>query len=63
MIKPKKHFLLVCFLLCSCYLAYAQPNGGGGPGGGPPAPIGGIEYLLGAGILYGLKKIIGKQKK
>jgi hypothetical protein len=63
MTNTNKHFLLVYFLLCGGHFAYTQPNGGGGPGGGPPAPISGIEYLLGAGALYGLKKMIGKQKK
>jgi len=63
MINKRKDLLIACFLLCCSYLGYAQPNGGGGPGGGPPAPIGGIGYLLGAGALYGLKRIIGGKKK
>lgn len=40
--------------------AIAQP---GDPGGDPEAPIGGIEFLLGGGLLYGLRNLIRKHKK
>jgi len=52
--------IFFCFLLS---LAVAQPTQGDPNGGNPPGvPISGIEYLLGAGVLYGLKKMLKKDK-
>jgi len=40
----------------TCICVYAQP---GNPGGGDPdVPIGGIEILIAAGALLGLRKFI-----
>ncbi|GHN02852.1 hypothetical protein WSM22_43410 [Cytophagales bacterium WSM2-2] len=42
----------------------AQPSGGDPNGGNAPGvPITGIEYLLGAGGLYGIKRMISGRKK
>lgn len=45
----------------------AQPGGGGRPCPKPPCPpavpISGIEYLLGLGGLYGVKKLINRSKQ
>jgi hypothetical protein len=38
---------------------YAQP---GDPSGDPDVPITGIEILLSAGALFGIKKLLGKSK-
>jgi drug/metabolite transporter (DMT)-like permease len=40
----------------------AQPGGGGSPGGGPPVPITGIEYLVGGGVLMGLRYLFNRKK-
>lgn len=65
--------LLVSFmtLIGSLQPIYAQPGGGGNPcPGGPPCnpnvPISGIEILLAAGGVLGIKrflKLTGKSKK
>jgi hypothetical protein len=53
--------ILFCFVLSS---ASAQPTGGDPNGGSAPGvPITGIEYLIGLGGLYGLKKMLGPKKK
>jgi hypothetical protein len=53
-------FLLGAILFC-CSNLNAQP-GGGDPGGGEkPVPISGIEILLAAGGLLGLKKFLVKR--
>ncbi len=58
-----RFFVLIFF--CSIFSSiHAQPPGGDPNGGGAPGsvPITGIEYLLGIGGLYGLKRIIDKSK-
>jgi len=51
--------LVVIFISLASLLA-AQPDGGG-PGGDPdatpPVPLGGVEILISAGLIYGIKKI------
>ena len=47
--------LLVIFNLVS-FLVFSQPGDPGG-GGNPTVPITGIEFLLGGGILLGIRKI------
>lgn len=45
---------------------YGQPPTGGPPGNPPPpngVPITGIEYLLGGGILYGIRSLLKARKK
>jgi hypothetical protein len=52
--------VLVVFAWVSTLSVHAQPTpppGGPPGGGGPPVPISGIELLIGAGALYGAKKI------
>lgn len=51
-------FLFFFILIIGTIAAKAQP---GDPGGGDPdVPITGIEYLIGAGALLGLRKFIKK---
>ena len=62
---------ILFFLLCTVVAfvwqipdVFAQPGnpgGGGGPDGG--VPITGIEYLLGGGILYGIRSLLKARKK
>ena len=42
---------------------FAQPTGGDPNNGGKPAPITGIELLLLAGGLFGVKKLISRKKR
>jgi hypothetical protein len=46
----------------SVVCGYAQPGGGGPGGGGEPVPISGIEILLAAGGLLGIKKFLHYRK-
>jgi len=51
----------VLLLFCSSFILFqvqAQPGDPGG--GGPPVPLGGIEYLIGLGALYGVRQILKK---
>jgi hypothetical protein len=48
------------FLLICPVTTFGQPGGGGPP---PPVPISGIEILIGAGALFGAKKIYDSRKK
>jgi len=52
------------FFLFTISVAVSQP-GGGGPGGGgdPDVPITGIEILLAAGGLLGVRRLINSKKK
>ena len=54
--------LLLSFLFVE-FTLLAQP-GGGGPGGGedPDAPIQGLGFLLVAGLILGVRKILNKKK-
>lgn len=45
-------------LVLNTQSVYAQP----GSPGDPDAPITGIEYIIGIGGLYGVKKILSKSK-
>lgn len=53
------------FVLAFClFVSFASgqpsdPNGGQPPGS---APITGVEYLIGLGGLYGVKKLLSKQR-
>ncbi|NOT76599.1 MAG: hypothetical protein HOP08_16845 [Cyclobacteriaceae bacterium] len=53
--------LTVFFSLVSV-LGFAQPGGDPGGGGNPTVPITGIEFLLGGGLLIGLRGLIAKFK-
>jgi hypothetical protein len=58
----KKH-LLTLFLLAITGFALAQPGGGPPPDPGQPVPISGIEILIGAGLLYGIKNSLDRKRK
>ena len=47
--------ILTIVLVIEIQMSLAQP---GDPGGNPDAPITGIEYLLGLGALFGVRKIM-----
>ena len=51
--------LLVLLFILLPLLGVCQP---GDPGGDPDVPITGIEFLLGGGLILGLRKIIGQIK-
>ena len=53
--------LIFIILTLSSISIIAQP-GGGGPGGDPDVPIHGLFYLLLAGLILGIKKIMAKNK-
>lgn len=42
---------------------YAQPGGGGPPGGGKPVPLSGIEYLIISGGILGAYKLFKRKFK
>jgi len=64
-----RFFLVIAVIASSIVFVSAQPGGGGPPGGGGgggkgppcgnppcnPVPITGIEYLIGAGALFGIR--------
>ncbi len=52
--------LLALALLCLPFLVAAQP---GDPGGDPDVPISGIEWLIGGGALFGIRKLWGRFKE
>jgi hypothetical protein len=58
---PMMRYFVVLAVLAA-FEASGQPGSGSGgpPGGGgpPPTPISGIEFLLGAGCLVGIKRSI-----
>jgi len=56
MILNRKLFIILGILFLSV-ASYAQPGGGGDPGGGEPVPFSGIEYLLLAGAALGIRKL------
>ena len=49
------------FLLSLSVTSYAQPGGGGDPG--ENVPITGIEILLIGGGLFGVRKLLNRDKK
>ena len=51
-------FLILLFILLPM-LGFSQP---GDPGGDPDVPITGIEFLLGGGLILGIRKIIAQVK-
>jgi hypothetical protein len=54
------HFVLAfCLTISSVSGQPSDPNGGKPPGS---APISGVEYLIGLGGLYGVKKILAKKR-
>jgi hypothetical protein len=59
----RKPVLIISFSLLMAICAYAQPGGGGDPGGGQPVPISGIELLLGAGAALGVKRLVDLRKR
>lgn len=64
MFKNCKSILFGALIISSAAL-YAQPGGGGKPCPRPPCPqvpITGVEYLIGIGGLYGVKKLIDRSK-
>ncbi len=57
----KLFILLTTFFTFTVFYGHSQPGNPGG--GGTPVPITGIEYLIGLGGLYGVKKLLGRSKK
>ncbi len=55
-------FFAMCtvVLLMQAAIVYAQP---GDPGDPDAVPITGLEYLLGGGILYGIRSLLKARKK
>ena len=51
--------LLILIFILLPLLGISQP---GDPGGDPDVPITGIEFLLGGGLILGLRKIMAKVK-
>ena len=51
--------IIVTLVLLMFFYAFvlAQP---GDPGGDPDVPLGGLEYLIGLGALYGARQIMKK---
>lgn len=69
-----KNLLVFTLLVIACVMlvgslqpVYAQPGGGGNPCPFPPCnpdvPISGIEILLAAGGVLGVKKLLGLNRK
>jgi hypothetical protein len=57
-------FIGLAILFNISNLLMAQPDPGGDPGEGSPIPLdGGILYLLAAGGIYGVKKIVDHRKR
>jgi hypothetical protein len=58
---------IIIFLLCTVVLLTWQTVVFGQPGNPPdpdnPVPITGLEYLLGGGILYGIRSLLKARKK
>ncbi len=58
---------ITIFLLCTVVLVLWQTAVFGQPGDGPdpdnPVPITGIEYLIGGGLLYGIRSLLKARKK
>jgi hypothetical protein len=48
--------LILTFLLLCLFLSIGLAQPGGDPTPENPAPISGIEFLIGGGVLLGLKK-------
>lgn len=53
--------IIVVVLLSLTFTGSAQPPGN--PGGDPDVPIGGIEFLLAGGALYGFKRLLGNKNR
>ena len=51
----KSKLLMLSLLALQASHAFAQPGGGGDPGHGSPVPVGGVELLLIAGGILGLR--------
>jgi hypothetical protein len=58
----RKLILACCFSVLSIMVSYAQPPVDD-PGGDQPVPISGIEILLTAGGVLGVKRILGIIRK
>jgi hypothetical protein len=62
LLRNQYSILTFFFIVLVASASNAQPGGGAGgnPGGGgaPPTPISGIELLVGAGCLVGIKRSI-----
>lgn len=63
------HLFVALLIVIGSSQAIAQPGGGGNPcPGGPPCnphnpvPISGIEFLIGAGAIFGVKKLLSKSR-
>lgn len=54
-------FIILFALLLNSTPSLSQPGGDPGGGGNPTVPISGIEILIGAGGLYGVRKLMKKR--
>lgn len=56
--------ILIClaFLVISAVAGYAQPGNPPPPDPGDPVPLSGIELLIGAGVMLGIRKLIKREK-
>lgn len=59
----KKLTLSSLFFVLTVSFATAQPGGGPPPDPGQPVPLGGVELLVGAGLLYGVKSVIESRRR
>lgn len=59
----KRRLVLLLSILFLSVSGYAQPGGGGDPGGGEPVPITGVEILLLGGAALGLRRLNFFNKK
>jgi hypothetical protein len=55
--------ILVLLYIVFPIFCFAQPGGGGDPGGGQPVPISGFEILIGAGAILGARRLVSSRKK
>lgn len=51
-----KKLIALSVILFQVSVVLAQPGGGGDPGGGQPVPITGLEILLAAGGILGIRR-------
>lgn len=58
----RRVLFFLCFFLLQTFFLQAQP-GAGDPTNGNPTPISGVEILLVAGGVLGIKKLVSRKEK